>query len=376
MKTNHRRCIRALIIKESLQIVRDPSSILIAFVLPMILLFLFGYGVSLDTSATRVALVVEGKADEQVRSLVDSFLNSRFFDVRMIAPTRSAVIPSLISGNVHGMVIVPQDFAKRNDSRIKAPLQVITDGADPNTAAFIASYATGTWGKWLAMQGLEHRQMVTPIIKIEPRFWYNEELKSRYFLVPSSIAVILSIIGTLLTALVVAREWERGTMEAMLATPIGILDIICGKLIPYFMLGLGSMVVCTVAALFLFTVPMRGSFIALFLVSSLYLCSALGMGLLISTTTKNQFVASQVALITSFLPALLLSGFVFEINSMPIALQYLTYILPARYFVSSLKTIFLAGDVWRILLPNMASIAGIAVFFIGITTLKTKHGLE
>lgn len=376
MKINHRRCIRALIIKEGFQIIRDPSSILIAFVLPMILLFLFGYGVSLDTNAIRVALVVEEKPDVPVRGLMDSFLNSRFFDVRLMTRSREAATAPLLSGEVHGIVVIPEYFSKYSHSRAIAPLQVITDGTDPNTAGFIANYVGGTWRQWLIIQGLETRQNPQPIINVESRFWYNEELKSRYFLVPSSMAIILSIIGTLLTALVVAREWERGTMEAMLATPIGILDIICGKLIPYFLLGLGSMVVCTLVALFLFSVPLRGSFLSLFVVSSLYLCSALGMGLLISTTTRNQFVASQIALLTSFLPTLLLSGFVFEINSMPIILQYLTLILPARYFVLTLKTIFLAGDIGHVLIPNMLAIAGLAAVLIGITALKTKHGLD
>ena len=372
-----KHCIKGMIIKESLEIIRDPSYILIAFVLPMILLFLFGYGLSLDTNVVDIAIVAEEQADPRIQSLVQSFLHTRFFQVKAVTYDKRTVEPLLMAGKVKGIVVIPNYFIDKNMQGMEvAPIQVITDGTEPNTAKFVANYAYGVWKHWIALSGLYNAQDVNPLIKIETRTWYNEELKSSYFLVPSSIAVILTIIGTLLTALVVAREWEHGTMEAMMATPVSIYDILLGKFIPYFILGICSMLVCTLVALYIFHVPMRGSFLALSFTSSLYLCAALGLGLLISTITRNQFVAAQVALITTYLPAFLLSGFIFEIHSMPLAIRIITYFIPARYFVASLRTIFLAGNLWEVLLPNIIGITIIAVFFLGLTVLSTKKRLD
>ena len=214
-----------------------------------------------------------------------------------------------------------------------------------------------------------------PIVNIVPRYWYNEELKSRNFIFPSSFALILIIIGALLTALVVAREWERGTMEALFATPIQLSELIIGKLLPYFLLGLGTIAICTIMAIFVFDVPFRGSFLALFMLSSVYMLSSLSLGLLISTVTKDQFIASQMTTIIAFLPSLLLSGFIFEISSMPKWLQILTYLIPARYFVTCIKTVFMVGDVWALLLPNIACIALITAVLLGLTALKTQKRL-
>jgi len=206
--------------------------------------------------------------------------------------------------------------------------------------------------------------------------WFNSELRSRNYLVPGLIAIIMTLIGALLTALVMAREWERGTMEALLVTPVTMGEVLLGKLVPYFLLGLGSMTVSVAMGLWLFGVPLMGSPWLLFAISALFLLAALGMGLLISTVAKNQFVAGMVAIITTFLPAFLLSGFIFDIGSMPAVVQVITRFLPARYFVASLQTIFLAGNVWSVIVPNAAALAVFALLFLGASRRLLRKRLE
>ncbi len=206
---------------------------------------------------------------------------------------------------------------------------MIVDGSDPNTANFVQNYAQGAVANW-ERQRQADVAVQSPAISVEQRFWFNPELTSRNFLVPGSIAIVMTLVGTLLTSLVVAREWERGTMEAMMATPVTAVELLAGKILPYFLLGLTSMTLCVLLAVFLFGVPFRGSVAALYALSAAFLIPALGQGLLISTATKNQFLASQLALITAFLPAFLLSGFLFEINSMPTVIQWITFIVLKR----------------------------------------------
>lgn len=367
------RRFAALIIKESIQIIRDPSSILIAFVLPLILLFLFGYGVSLDANVVRVGVAVEA-ASEPGTNLAAAFRASRFFNVTE-ARDRRELVPLLIAGKIRGIVVIPAEFGEYAAKSLRtARIQVITDGSEPNTAKFVENYALGVWSNWAQqrMPGQKSPQAVN----LEPRFWFNPELKSRYFLVPGSIAIVMTLVGTLLTALVVAREWERGTMEAMMATPISTAELIFGKLIPYFLLGLAAMTLCTSIGVFLFGVPLRGSFFALVVISAAFLLPALGQGLLISSVTKNQFVASQAALLSGFLPAFLLSGFIFEISSMPKIIQLVTYIVPARYLIPSLQTVFLAGDIWPLFLQNIAAMLAIGSVFLFLTALTTRKSLE
>lgn len=367
------RRLAALLGKESIQIVRDPSSILIAFVLPLILLFLFGYGVSLDANVVRVGVAVETPS-EPADSLAAAFRASRFFDVRL-AQDRRELAPLMVAGDIRGIVVIPATFgeeASRDPST--ARIQILTDGSEPNTAKFVENYAQGVWQGWVAGRLPAH--VTGQRVALEPRFWFNPELRSRYFLVPGCIAIVMTLVGTLLTALVVAREWERGTMEAMMATPISTAELIVGKLLPYFVLGLCAMALCTAVGVFLFGVPLRGSFLALIAISAAFLVPALGQGLLISSATKNQFVASQAALLSGFLPAFLLSGFVFEISSMPKLIQIVTYIVPARYLIPSLQTVFLAGDIWSLFLVDIAAMLGIGAVFLVLTVRTTRKSLE
>jgi ABC-2 type transport system permease protein len=373
VESGRARRFTALLVKEAVQIVRDPSSILIAFVLPMILLFLFGYGVSLDANAVKIGVVVEASSGPS-EGLAAAFRASRFFDVTP-ARDRRALEPLMIAGKIHGIIVIPAAFGENAAHDLRtARIQVLTDGSEPNTAKFVENYAQGVWSNWAAQRMPGGR--APQAIALEPRFWFNPELRSRYFLVPGCIAIVMTLVGTLLTALVVAREWERGTMEAMMATPISTMELLLGKLIPYFVLGLAAMALCTALGVFLFGVPLRGSFLALLAISAAFLLPALGQGLLISAATKNQFVASQLALLSGFLPAFLLSGFIFEIPSMPKIIQAITYVIPARYLIPSLQTVFLAGDIWPLFLKNIAAMLGIGAVFLVLAARTTRKSLE
>jgi len=360
-----------LVVKESLQIVRDPSSILIAFVLPVILLFLFAYAVSLDIRGAPVGVVLESAA-EPARELAAAFAATDYFEASF-ARDRRAFDSDLIEGGLRGVVIIPQDFSERITSGGGAALQVITDGSSPNTASFVANYTEGVVQTWLAGRTASTH---TRRVALEPRFWFNSELESKAFIVPGAIAIVMTMIGTMLTALVVAREWERGTMEALMSTPVGIAELLAGKLAPYFVLGLAATVGCALVARFIFGIAFEGSWPALLVLSSVFLVPALGQGLLISAATKNQFVAAQIALFSGFLPALLLSGFLFEIDSMPEPLQWLTFVVPARYFVASLQTLFLTGDLWAQFLAAAVPMLLIGGVFFGITALNTRKRLD
>ena len=363
------RRFTALVRKESYQAIRDPSSILIAFVLPLILLFLFGYGVSLDTTRTRIGLVIE-EMTPLTQDLSASFQASRYFEVA-IGRDRRLFEEDLVVGKVRGIVVIPADFTTRHTAGVNPDIQVIVDGSDPNTANFVQNYAQGAVTNWERQRQADVATSGPPV-SVEQRFWFNPELTSRNFLVPGSIAIVMTLVGTLLTSLVVAREWERGTMEAMMATPVTAAELLAGKILPYFLLGLTSMTLCVLLAVFLFGVPFRGSVVALYALSAAFLIPALGQGLLISTVTKNQFLASQLALISAFLPAFLLSGFLFEINSMPTVIQWITFIVPARYLIPSLQTVFLAGDIWPMFLQAIGVMLTIGAIMFVLAARSTR----
>jgi ABC-2 type transport system permease protein len=256
-------------------------------------------------------------------------------------------------------------------------VQVAVHGTDANTARIIQGYALGAIGQSLQRRAAEGAPVpggVGPTV-VQSRMWFNEANNSRYFLVPGLIVLIMTLIGAFLTALVMAREWERGTLEAIFVTPVTAGEILLGKIIPYFAMGMIGLLLCVGAAQFLFDVPLRGSLVVLIVVASLYLLVALGIGLVASSATRSQFVASQIALLATFLPAMLLSGFLFDIRSMPVFLQYITMILPARYFVTLLQTIFLAGDIWSVILPNAAVLAVMAAVLLGAARRATQKTL-
>lgn len=366
--------LRGLIRKECLQIVRDPSSLAIAFVMPVILLLLFGYGVSLDAEHVRIGLVIDAPNADTAR-FQSELEHSRYF-----APVRihgiHAAQKAMRAHQIDAIIYLRDDFSEKLRRSTGADIQLIVNGVDANTARLTIGYVQGVYGKWLEQLSRATGRQARIPVRIEPRIWFNSNLRSRNFLVPGLIAVIMTLIGALLTALVMAREWERGTMEAMMVTPIAMREVLIGKIVPYFLLGVGGMTLSVTMALWQFGVPLRGSVWVLALGTTLFLLTALGMGLLISTVARVQFVAAQVAIITTFLPAFILSGFIFDVGSMPSPIQALTRILPARYFVSILQTVFLAGDVWSVLVPNAIALAIMATFFLGLTRRKARKRLD
>jgi ABC-2 type transport system permease protein len=369
------RRLKALIVKEFYQIIRDPSSILISVILPTLLIFLYGFGVSLDIDHLKIGLVLEDTAPD-AQSLAKSLTDSRYFDVK-IDRNRRQFNEDIVRGSIRGIVVIPSYFsAFRQKAPNIAPIQVIADGSETNTANFVQNYVQGAYQNWLQQEAISSHVQALPLAALQPRFWYNEELESRNFLIPGSLAIIMSLIGTLLTALVVAREWERGTMEALMSTPVGIVELIIGKLTPYFILGMLSMTLCVLFSVFVYQIPFRGSWIVLGIVSATFLLPALALGLLISTLSKNQFVASQIALVSAFLPSFILSGFIFEIASMPFPIRLITYLLPARYFVSCLQTLFLVGNVWPLLIYNTMIMLIMGLIICAITALKTAKRLD
>ncbi len=369
--TNRRVRLGILIYKESLQILRDPSAIFVAFVLPAILLFLFTYAVSLDIRKVPIG-VVQSSDTSTAQSLAAAFAGTRYFKVVPMRHTQQAK-EEIVAGRIRGYVVIPPDLEARLNVRKSEPLvQVMTDGSQPNTANFVNAYSYGIVSQWATEKGYASPSKIV----VQPRFWFNAELESRRSLIPGAIAIVMTLIGTLLTALVVAREWERGTMEGLLSTPAGITEILIGKLFPYFVLGLVATLGSVLLAVFVFGVPLKGHGLTLLLLSAVFLVPALGQGLVISVLAKNQFIAAQIAAFSGFLPAFLLSGFLFEIETMPWPIQLLTYIIPARYFVDSLQTVFLVGDVWALMIPNMLAMLLIGAVLFTIARAKSHKSLE
>ena len=366
--------LRGLIRKEFIQILRDPSAIAIAFFMPVFLLFLFGYGVSLDAKHVPVAVVVDQPTAE-TSAFVGGLQQSRYFEPQIYTSMHSAR-QALMARKADGILWLRSDFSRQILRGNTASIGVLINGVDANNARILEGYLQGIWQNWLQQRALNAGAPLIIPVNGEDRIWFNPALRSRDYLVPGLIAVIMTLIGALLTALVVAREWERGTMEALMATPVTMSEILLGKLIPYFIMGMGGMLLSVALAVWLFAVPLVGSFWVLLACSALFLLAALGMGLLISSVARNQFVAGQIAIIVTFLPAFILSGFIFDIQSMPAAIRIITHIVAARYFVSILQTIFLAGNVWPIILWNSLALLLMAAFFLGVTLRRTHKRLD
>jgi ABC-2 type transport system permease protein len=362
----------SLVKKESRQVVRDPSSIAIGIVLPVVLILLFGYGLSLDVMNAPVAVVLEDSSPDATE-VAASFQLSPYFDAELLTSMVRAQ-QLMLERKVDAIVRIRPDFT-RQLALGDAEVQVLVHGTDANHARIIQAYAQGAIGQWAARRTAEGKETLSGPVAVQNRLWFNEANESRYFLIPGLIVLIMTLIGAFLTSLVVAREWERGTMEALFVTPVRPDEILLGKTIPYFVLGMIGLALCLLAAKFLFHVPFRGSVMVLIGSSMLYLLVALAIGLLISSATKSQFVASQIALLVTFLPALMLSGFLFDLRSMPAVVRVITYILPARYYVTLLQTVFLAGDIWTLIVPNAAVLAGMAVLFFILTRRATRKEL-
>lgn len=356
------KILSALIKKEFLQIMRDPSSIIIAFVLPLISILIYMYGLNLDTVKVTMGIKNDDSSAE-ISTLVKSFAQSNY--VKTITyDNLNAIKNDITRSKIKGAIVIPNDFSTKLSRLDSADLLVITDGSEVNTANYVQSYSAQIANQWL-MSSKYAPVAKRPLINPQVRVWYNQDLNSHYFILPGSIAITITLIGILLTALVVAREWERGTMEAILSTSVKRIDIVLGKYIPYFALGMMSMAFNVYLCVGVFQIPFRGNLFVLFGVSGLFLFTLLGIGLLISSVLKNQFLASQVSLGIGFLPALMLSGLMFPINSMPVFFQHLTRILPPRYFISFIESEFMTGTVWEIVIMNsiFLTILGLILFF-------------
>ena len=373
--------LRALVRKEFRQLLRDASNLAIGVGLPIVLILIFGYGLSLDVKNAPVAVVLEDVSPAAANA-VAGLMNTAAIAPVLLGSMREAE-QLMTERRVDGIVRIPADFSRRL-AQGGAHVQVLVHGADASRAGIILQYTSGALAQWGAIQADRQGRVAhappaaaaTGMVTIEQRMWYNAANTSTWYLVPGLIVLIMTLVGAFLTALVMAREWERGTLEALFVTPVRPGEILLAKIIPYFTVGMGGLALCLLAARFLFHVPMQGSLIVLLLASMLYLFVAVGMGLVISSVTRNQFLASQVALLSSFMPSLMLSGFLFDLRNVPRAIQYVGNALPATYFMELIKTLFLAGNVWPLIFKNCAILAAYAVLLLGVARAVTRKKLD
>ena len=366
--------MRGILRKEMLQIRRDPSSIALALVLPIVLLFIFGYGVSLDAENVPIAMVTEDTSDA-ARDLAARFDGSAYFKITYFH-TMADAIGKLNTGQIDAIVNIQSDFSKRLNKSAAAPVQLIVNGIDANRARLIQGYVRSVLHNWSAQNRAKGKPAVHPMVTITPRIWFNEAAVSRNFLIPGLITLIMTLTGILLTALVVAREWERGTMEAILVTPLRRIELLLGKILPYYLLGMLGMGLSVVAAITIFAVPMRGSLLTFIFLSSIFMLASLGLGLLFSAGIRIQFVAAQTSIVAGFLPAFFLSGLLFDLESTPIFIQIISHVVPARYYVSISRTLFMSGDIWVVLWPNALALTTMALIFLRLAYGKITKRLE
>jgi len=359
--------------KEIIQILRDSRSLIIVVLMPVTLMLLFGYGVNLDLKGLPV-YVYDQDGSQQSQDLLKHFQASSYFHIVRTVNGYSTITRALDDGSAKMAIVIPWNFSQRLSEGGPVQVQALIDATDDNTAnvligytqAVVQGYSSEVQTTLLRRRG----QQIQPVpIGVETRTWYNENLESSAFIIPGVLALVMSVIGAFLTSLTIAREWERGTMEQLISTPVSAMEIMIGKLAPYFVLGMFDVVLCAVIAIYWFHVPFRGSFVTLLISSALFMVVVLSLGFFISVLAKNQFAASQIALLITFLPAFLLSGFLFAIEQMPVALQWITRILPARYYVSVLKKIFLKGTPTAML---SADLIPLAVFAFVLALLATR----
>jgi len=342
------RRVRAITVKESLQIVRDPRSLMIALLIPLMQMFMLGYGINLDIMHIPVC-VMDREASQDSQGLLHRFAASRYFDVRRAAGSEADIRRELDSGDCSVAVVIPAGFSQGIGDTGAGEVQVLVDGTDSNTANISASYARAVISAYSAdMQSAALRRKgavattATPV-DTQARVWFNEELESRNFIVPGIVAMVMAIVGAQLTALTIAREWERGTMELLMSTPVEPMELMLGKLLPYFVVGMVDAAICLALAVFWFHVPFRGTLGLLLFTTSLFLLVVLCIGYYISVAIRSQVAASQIALLLTMLPTTLLSGFAFPIEQMPAFVRGVTYLVSARYYVTIVKAVFLKG---------------------------------
>jgi ABC-2 type transport system permease protein len=367
------RRLRALTQKETRQLVRDKSNLLVGLFLPLMLILLFGYGLSFDVRHMPVAIVTEDTSPTAQDVLAGFYLSSYFHPVPLVA--LHDAVQLMRERKVDAIVYVRSNFSRQLASG-NASIQILVNGADPTRARVMEGFAQGAIAQWAAKRAAAGQMInAAPAITLEARQWFNEANNSRFFLVPGVVVLIMTLNGALLTSLVMAREWERGTLEALFVTPVRTTEIVIAKLVPYFVVGLGGLALCLLSAKFLFFVPVRGSLLLIILTSMIYLVVSLSTGLLISAAIKNQFLASQIALVVGFLPALMLSGFIFDLHSVPPFVRAVSRVLPATYYVEALQTLFLAGNVASLLVRDSLALIAAAVILLVAARANTRKEL-
>jgi ABC-2 type transport system permease protein len=366
--------------KELIQIRRDSRSLMIVLVMPITLVLLFGYGVSLDLKHLPI-YVYDQEGSQQSQDLAKRFQASEYFQVKRAVNSYPEVLRALDSGDAKMGLVIPWNFSQKLASGEPVRVQALIDASDDNTANVLISYAHAivqdhsrnvqlNWAR-------RHGQQLPPSpVVLQSRTWFNENLESRAFILPGVLALVMSVMGAFLTSLTIAREWETGTMEQLVSTPIQPLEIMIGKLIPYFMIGLLATAVCAAVVVFWFDVPLRGSLLALLISTALFLVAVLSLGFFISVVAKNQLAASQIALMAAFLPAFLLSGFLFSIDQMPTVIRLVTRIVPARHYTTIVKNIFLKGSPFSALYPELLALTIFALLLATIATRKFHKRLD
>ena len=331
----------AMVRKEALQLRRDTRSLLMAFLMPAALIVFFGYIISFDVKDIKLA-VLDQDNSQRSRELVESFVSAGRFRIIAHLSRAAEVAPLLDRGAVRMTLVIPPGFARHLTSGSPAAVQAIVDGADANTAGISLNYAAAIVNNYSSEIAFKTTRLASPVTP-EARVWYNETLESPPMIIPGLIAVIMMIIAAMLTALTVAREWERGTMEQPAATPVHRAEVILGKLVPYLVIGLVDVAAAILIGMFVFHVPFRGNPLLLTVMSTMFLIGSLGLGIFISAALRSQLLATQLAMIGTFLPSLLLSGLMYDLNMMPPILQWISAVVPARYFITVMRGIFLKG---------------------------------
>jgi ABC-2 type transport system permease protein len=373
------RRVAAVARKESLHVLRDFRSLIMAILIPIMMLILFGFALTLDVDNIPMA-VWDQSNTARSREFVSRFGGSRYFAIRMNVDNYDDLVHAIDTGRVMMGLVVPRDFAQRVDAGRNAAAQLIVDGSDSNTATIGIGYA-GVIAQMYALELTNEQQQRhgrPPLqipLDVRPRVWFNEDLESRNYIIPGLIGVLMMVISAMLTSLTVAREWERGTMEQLISTPIKVPELILGKLIPYCVIGLFDVSLAVLMGELVFHVPFRGNIALLFGTAMIFLVGALAMGMAISIVTKSQLLSSQMSMIATFLPSFLLSGFIFTIANMPRAIQIVTYIVPARYFIAILKSIYLKGVGLEIIGGQIILLIIYGAFMVILARVKLKKKL-
>jgi ABC-2 type transport system permease protein len=366
--------------KESLHIWRDPRSLILAIGIPMLMIILFGYALTLDVDRVPITIWDQGNSPAS-REFISRFTGSRYFSYVGRAQNYRAMEHAIDARDAVLGLVIPSDFAARIAAGKAATVEAIIDGSDSNTAAIVLGYTQAITLSYNQQVMVEQIARLTgsssrPALDLRPRVWFNADLESKNFIIPGLIAVIMGLIAALLTSLTIAREWERGTMEQLISTPVKPTELILGKLVPYFVIGMVDVLIAVLMAVFLFHVPLRGSVPLLFAMAALFIVGTLAQGILLSIVARQQLLASQLAMVSTFLPAFLLSGFMFAIANMPMPVQVITHIIPARYFVALVKGIYLRGVGLETMWRDAVFLVAFAVIVLGLAIARFRKKLE